>query len=188
MKVSSIKFKLIVGGITSVLFPLIIAGVISVYKSSGALLYLGKVGSQNIAYDLARLADNALKEEKKLAEVFAADHKIIDVANQIKVGGENTEVKLTDLYHMLMQQFEAMGDNYEAIFLSDIEGNLFTGVLEGGKALKGISISDRDYFKQMKKSGETIISNVTRSKGSGELVIVICSPIKSKSSKELTTR
>ncbi|WP_163338973.1 methyl-accepting chemotaxis protein [Desulfopila sp. IMCC35008] len=182
MKVTSIRFKLTAGGIVLVLLPLIIAGIISVSKSSGALLQLGKDGAQNTASDLARLADNILEEERKLAEVFTADQKIIDVANDIKSGGDSSGPKVAELYQVLTQQFKKMGSNYQGIFVADSSGALYTGALEGGKEYKGVSIRDRSYFQQMSKSGQTAISNVTRSKSTGKLIIVVCSPIKSSSS------
>ncbi len=185
MKTTSIRFKLTVGGLAIVLLPLIIAGLISVSKSSDALMQLGKDGARNTAYDLARLTDNILEEEKKLAEIFAADQKILDVAVLVNGGGDTAGPEVTELYRELTQQFKKMGNNYQGLFITGIDGGLYTGVLEGDKEYKGVSIKDRGYFQQMKKSGETIISNVTRSKSTGKLIIVVCSPLKSSSSQLL---
>ncbi|SHO52592.1 methyl-accepting chemotaxis protein [Desulfopila aestuarii] len=182
MKVTSIRFKLTAGGITLVLLPLIIVGLISVSKSSNALLQLGKERAQNTASDLARLADNILEEERKLAEVFATDQKIINVAKQISGGGDVDGPEVAELYRSLTQQFNAMGKNYQGIFVTDAEGELYTGALEGGKEYKGVSIKDRDYFQQMKQSGQTVVSSATISKSTGKLIIVVCSPLKSESS------
>lgn len=183
MKITSIRFKLTAGGIVLVLLPLIIAGFISVTKSSNALLQLGKDGAQNTAADLARLADNILEEEGKLAEVFASDQKIINVVDHIDGGGDIAGPEIDELYRALTLQFKRMGNNYQGIFVTDAVGNLYTGALEGGKEYKGVSIKDRDYFQQMNRSGQTVISNVTRSKSTGKLIIVVCSPMKSSSSK-----
>lgn len=183
MKITSIRFKLTVGGLALVLLPMIVAGLISVSKSSDALMQLGKDGARNTAADLARLTDNILVEEKKLAEIFAADQKIIDVAGLVNGGGDIAGSEVTKLYGELAQQFKKMGNNYQGLFISGVDGNLYTGVLEGNKEYKGISIKDREYFQQMKNSGKTIISNVTRSKSTGKLIIVICSPLKSSSSQ-----
>ncbi len=182
MKVTSIRFKLTVGGIALVLLPLVVAGLISVSKSSSALLQLGKDGAQNTAADLARLADNILEEERRLAEVFASDQKIINVADNINGGGDSAGPEVAELYKMLTQQFRTMGNNYQGIFVTDAAGKLYTGALEGGKEYKGVSIQDRGYFQQMNSSGKTVISNVTRSKSTGKLIIVICSPVRSSSS------
>lgn len=181
MKVTSIKFKLIVGGITLVLLPLIIAGVISVSKSSSALLQLGKSGAQSTASDLARLTDKILEEEKKVAEIFASDQKVINVAEQIHAGADSESPEVVELYKMLTKQFKSMGTIYQGIFVTDKDGNLYTGALEGGKEYKGISIKDRDYFRQVISSGKTAFGNVTYSKSTGKLISVICSPIKSGS-------
>lgn len=181
MKVTSIRFKLTAGGIALVLLPLIIAGLISVSKSSNALLQLGKERAQNTASDLARLADNILEEKRKLAEVFATDQKIINVAKHISGGGDIAGPEVAELYRMLTQQFNAMGTNYQGIFVTNADGDLYTGALEGGKEYKGVSIKDRDYFQQMKQSGQTVVSSATISQSTGKLIIVVCSPLKSES-------
>lgn len=182
MKMTSIRFKLTAGGVALVLLPLIIAGLISISKSATALLQLGKDGAQNTAADLARLADNILEEEQKLAEVYATDQKIINVADHINGGGDVVGSEVTDLYRVLTQQFNTMGSNYQGIFITDVNGAVYTGVLEGGKEYKGVSIKDRDYFQKMLQTGKTVISEVTRSKSTNKLIIVVCSPIKSNSS------
>ncbi|MGL1931982.1 MAG: methyl-accepting chemotaxis protein [Desulfotalea sp.] len=187
MKITSIRFKLTVGGIILVLLPLIIVGIISVSKSSNALLQLGKDSAQNTASDLARLADNILLVEQKMANIFAADKKVISVSEYIDQGGEKSGLEVKGLYQQLTQQFQVMGKNYQGIFVTDAAGYMYTGALEGGREYKDVNIKDRDYFQQAKASGQTVVSNLTRSKSTGNLIIVICSPIKSNSGKFIGT-
>ncbi|MFH0785938.1 MAG: methyl-accepting chemotaxis protein [Pseudomonadota bacterium] len=179
MKLTSIKFKLIAGGITLVLLPLLIIGALSTSKSSNALMDLSKKQAENTASDLARLADNILKEEIKLAEVLAVDQQIIDVlspANKNENPGAAEQV--SSLFQDLQQKLSNMGSTYEGIFVSDVGGNLITGPVEGGKDYKGVSIADRDYFKEVKASGKAAIGEIIRSKATDRLVCVICVPVK----------
>ncbi len=188
MKVTSIRFKLLAGGIILVLLPLIIVGFISVIKSTNALNQLGMEGAKNVAADLARLVDNILVEEKKIAGVFAADRSIVEVAEKVKRDGvDGAAAEINQLFADLTKQFGRLGDNYQGIFVTDTAGALYTGVLDSGKEYKGSNIEQRTYFQQVKSSGKTVAGEVVRSQSTNKLISVVCAPIKSASSEFLGT-
>lgn len=178
MKTTSIKFRLVSGGIILVLLPLLAIGYISITKSTLALSDLAKNQAQNIAADLAGTADKILKEQVKIAEVLAADELVVDTASSVKEAGvAGAGDKIAALYKSLGIRFAKLGSMYQGVFISDVEGNLFTGVLEGGKEYKGSNVADRDYFQAAKSSGKTTIGSVVRSKTTEKLISVICVPI-----------
>jgi methyl-accepting chemotaxis protein len=181
MKITSIRFRLIAGGITLVLLPLIIIGILSISKSSTALTVLSKQQAESIALDLAGLADQFLREEIKLAEVFAAGHEVVDVLSRVHKGEADLVVEeIKGLYQSFGDKFARLGTTYQGVFVSDTNGNLITGVLEDGKEYKGSNIGERDYFKTAKTTGKTTVGDVVRSKTTEKLISVICVPIKSK--------
>lgn len=183
MKGFSIKLKLVAGGLLLVLLPLIISGVISVTKASNALRYLGNESAGSVASDLARLTDNILHEELKIAKVFASDQKIVRVIEEVDVKGvSGAQSDLQDLYRFLTKQFNEMGEHYQGIFVTDKTGNLLTGALEGGKEYTGNSIGDRDYYKKMRSADNAIIGDVVRSQSTGKLISVVLAPIYNESS------
>jgi methyl-accepting chemotaxis protein len=180
MKITSIKFRLVSGGITLVLLPLLIIGSLAISKSSTALTDLAKNQAENIAADLSRLADSILTEEMKLAEVIAADHQVIDVLATVKqIGVHGATEQIRELQHNLGRTFSKMGSAYQGVFVTDSAGNIFTGVLEGGGEYKGIALSDRAYFQNAKTTGKTIIGDLARSEATGKLISVICAPVTS---------
>jgi methyl-accepting chemotaxis protein len=182
MKTTSIKFRLITGGITLVLLPLLIVGFLSISKSSTALSDLSQKQAENIASDLARLADHILKEESKLAEMLATDQPVINLLTAIKQNGTSGATEQTGaLYQSLEKKLKQLGSNYQGVFISDAAGNLITGALEGGAEYKGINVADRDYFQGAKASGKTTIGDIYRSKTTDKLICVICVPVKSAS-------
>jgi methyl-accepting chemotaxis protein len=182
MKTSSIKFRLVIVGIILVLLPLLIVGFLSLSKSSTALSDLSKNQAENIAADLARLADNILAEEIKLAKVMAADHEVVDLLTLVKQTGTGGATEQTaKLYRSMSKDFAQLGEHYQGVFLTDASGNLFTGVLEGGEEYKGISVADREYFQTAKASGKAVLSDIVRSKATNKLIDVICVPIRSAS-------
>ena len=182
MKVTSIRFRLIAGGIIIVLLPLLVIALLSINKSSTALAELSKRQAAAVAADLVNLADNILREERKLAEVFAFDPEVISVAGAVhKSGVESQGEAIQKLYKSLGQKFAPLGDGYQGVFVSDAKGNLFTGVLEGGKEYKGSNVADRDYFKAAQGTGKTTIGEIVLSKTTNKLISVVCVPLKSES-------
>ena len=180
MKVTSIKFRLVAGGIILVLLPLLVVSFLSISKSSTALLELSKKQAETIASDLASSADQILTEEIKIAEVLAADQQVLDVLAAVKQAGvAGAGDQIAGLFKSLGQRFNKLGTAYQGVFLSDAEGNLFTGVLEGGGEYKGSNVADRDYFQAAKSSGKTTIGSIVRSKTTNQLISVICVPINS---------
>lgn len=181
MKTSSIRFRLIAGGIFLVLLPLIVIGILSITKSSSALQDLAKGQAAAIASDLAGLADQVLQEEMKIAEVFAADDEVAGVIAQVNQGGPEAATEgINALYRSLGVKFARLGSSYQGVFVTDAKGNLFTGVLEDGKEYKGSNVGDREYFTVAKTTGKTTIGEIVRSKTTDKLISVICVPIKAK--------
>jgi len=158
-----------------------VIGILSITKSTTALSELSKKQAESVASDLAGLADQILKEEVKLAEVFAADDKVLNVVSLLhQQGADAVTGEISELYKSLGKQVSRLGSSYEGVFVSDAKGNLFTGVLEDGKEYKGSNINDRDYFQTAKSIGKTTIGEVIRLKVTGNLVTAICVPIKSE--------
>ena len=187
MKITSIKFKLTAGGIALVLLSLMAAGFISVSKSSSALLMLGKAGAEHTASDLARLTDKILEEEVRIANIFSVNSKIIKIAQAVEDSGSSEGPEVKELYSMLKKELSIMGNVYQGIFVSDKAGNVYTGALDSGNEYKGINVSTEDYFQKAVSTGTTTVSNVTRSKSTGKLICVICSPIKGDRGQTLGT-
>ncbi|MDR3629196.1 MAG: methyl-accepting chemotaxis protein [Desulfocapsaceae bacterium] len=188
MKFTSIKFRLITGGITLVLLPLIISGYISTTKSSTALTDISKNQAKTIAEDLSRLADNALTSEIQLAEVISTIPVVIETLTTIKQSGtpEATE-QVNRLFQGLGKILTKMGTNYQGIFVTDADGNRITGVLEDGREYKANNITDLDYFKQVKSSGKALIGDIRHSAVTQKLICEICAPVKTENQKIIGT-
>lgn len=182
MKFTSIRFRLIAGGISLVLLPLVVVSLLSISKSTTALSDLAQTQAASIASDLAALADQILKEETKIAEVFAADEGVQQTLAKVHAGGaEGASEEIKALYQSLGKKFSKLGTSYQGVFVADGKGSLFTGVLEDGKEYKGSNVGDREYFQTAKSTGKTTIGEIVRSKTTDKLISVICVPIKTDS-------
>ena len=182
----SISTKLILGGILAVLIPLIVAGWLSYSKSHDALLGLSKEQAGGIASDLARMTGNVVNAELDKASAMANQKRIVELSQAVdNFGVETNELMIDDMFADLTRQFSNMDHHYQGVFITDAKGELYTGVLEGGKKYTGVNIGDRDYFMASKNSGKPVMSNLTISKSTGKPIAVACVPIHTANGKFL---
>jgi methyl-accepting chemotaxis protein len=180
----SISTKLIVGGIVAVLLPLTITGWISYTKSHGALKEMAKNQAEAIALDLARTTRYVVESEMLKATAMASQKRIVEIGEAVdNFGIDANELMIDDMFADLSRQFHGMGKHYQAIFLTDSRGKLYTGILDSGNEYQGSEISGRDYFKKAKQERKTVLSDIVISKSTGIPIAVVCAPIPSSGEK-----
>lgn len=174
----SIAFRLIFGGCLAVIVPLAIVGVISTQKASTALKQQAMITMQASAEDVARLVDAVLLEEKKIANAYAANTQVIDVALLVRDQGPDSVAEQVQKLRMAMKEMYAdLGTQYLGIFVTDPAGKLYTGERSDGSEYKGSDVSSRDYFITAKETGKAAVGDLVVSKSTGELILVVCAPI-----------
>ncbi|HMA67393.1 MAG TPA: methyl-accepting chemotaxis protein [Desulfosalsimonadaceae bacterium] len=175
MKAKSLRFKLIAGGALAVLIPLLAVGYFAVTKSSGALAHLGREQVLNLSKDLSDMTQLVLQEEVKLVEGISSNQRIRDGAETVAEKGarqagdavESLDARLTDI-------MEAIGEDYEGIFLVGPDGNIYADGNDG--AYKDVSIADRPYFQKV-KGGEALVGTPVKSKVTGKPVMTVAAPV-----------
>jgi len=164
MKRTSLRTKLLTGGILIVLIPLLVVGIFSAYKSSMALQDISLEQSVNVAKNLAAMVQMTLLEEIKMLTAFSVDPAFIDATGG---NGGPAAAKLTEM-------MKKIGGEYEVLFVADA-----TGVIKAdgiGGSYNGINIGERDYFIAA-KAGKANVGTVIKSKKTGNPVAVIAAPI-----------
>ncbi len=177
MKKRSLRFKMVLGGIIAVLVPLLVVGGISIYKALNALEEVSQSQSKEVAKSLAQMANLAVQEEMKITSQVAQNSLIVDAATEDAGGvknGSQAERATAELTSIVQRS----GHDYEAFFVAGIDGKVIADG-QGGKN-KGLDLSGRDYIKEA-KSGKVSVGSVTKSKGSGNIVLTFGAPIYSKS-------
>ncbi len=190
MKVNlrTIASKLIIGGVAAVLIPLIIVGYISFSKAQTALMALSKHQAQGIASDLARLTDSVVQAEIEKARVLASQKEIIKLSETVDHSSVQANKSMVeDVFADMRVKFRNMGNHYQGIFVTTANGEIYTGVLEGGGEYKGINIGNTDYFQSARQEGNAVLSNMVLSKSTGKPIVVACAPIEAKNGKFLGT-
>ncbi|RLB19520.1 MAG: methyl-accepting chemotaxis protein [Deltaproteobacteria bacterium] len=178
MKRKSLRFTLLVGGISAVALPLLVVGIFSVVRSSKALETLSEDRALHIAKNVAAMTELALQEERKLAESLAVNGITINAAEAVlKNGAQAAKKAIERLNSQLAEISKKAGNDYELLVVTDAEGIVFSDSV-GGSQL-GKSVRDRKYFK-IAKTGKTNISEPVKSKSSGKPVVPVCAPVYNK--------
>ncbi|MCP4118970.1 MAG: methyl-accepting chemotaxis protein [Desulfobacteraceae bacterium] len=179
-KFHSIGFKLVAGGILVVMIPLLIVGTISTTKSANALMDISKVRARDTAMDLARLTRHILDADLTLVKILAAKHQVVQAALlESREDTEELSYAIADLHANLEETRRHISDNYEGFFVTDARGKVFSGVRAKGMEYVDFSVAGRDYFKEVKATGEAAMGAMERSRSSRNLVCVAAAPITS---------
>jgi methyl-accepting chemotaxis protein len=181
MKKRSLKFKLILGGILAVVIPVLFVGIFAINTASNALMNAGKSQAQQVAHDLAALAEVTIDQELKLAQKMAVNPLVIDAAVKVLESGQaEAQAELTALDNFFVKLYEQVGSDYDLLFVADAQGFTISDSTGGTRRLKGDSVAARDYF-QAAKAGKITIGTPVKSMASGNPVFVVAVPVRTAS-------
>ena len=178
MQFTSIRFKLVSGGCLAVVILLLVNGYLSIANSSNALTSMTTKNTESTANNIAIQIDKALAGEMKTALAFSTDTMIKAVSAEVHAKGiEGAAAAIQGLRQEMKRKFKVLGSNYMGIYVSDAAGKLYTGELADGTEYKGANVAERPYFQQAKSTGKPVVSDVVRSKTTGDLISIVCAPI-----------
>jgi len=174
----SIAFRLTAGGCFAVILPLLVVCYIAVTKASDALITNAKSNADEQARSLSSTIESNISLQERLANTVATDASIVQVAKIVKEDGiDSAKDDIIRLRAEIQEKYKTLGSSYDGIYVSDQNGILYTGDQTNGSDYSGVDISSRDYFQQVKSTQKSTLSEILRSKSSGELVYVACAPI-----------
>ncbi len=173
---SSLRFKMVIGGILAMIVPLVLVGVFAVQRSSKALAEGAKQQSAALAGNLAAMTQMVLEQEVKLGvEIAALDVTRSAFARVADSGPDGAPVEVARLTNQLSSMMGRLSNGYESVIAMDASGKVFTDGI--GEKTVGISLADRDYFIAA-KAGKISVGKPVKSKNSGKPIAVICVPMK----------
>jgi methyl-accepting chemotaxis protein len=70
-----------------------------------------------------------------------------------------------------------MGSNYQGVFITDSNGQIYNGFLENGDRYQHINIANLPYFQEAKQSGKAVVSDMHISEATNKPIISVCAPI-----------
>ncbi len=180
------KLMLLGGGL--VVLSLVLTGGFSMWKVSNTVIDLGQVAAVDQSKSLATTVRMVMNEEKEKAQTLSGLSFLSLVAEKVaSAGPDAVAAEIRTLNRELFSALKQMGTHYEGVFVADPAGILYAGVLNNGdgRVYPGIDISGRDYFKEAKRTGKTVVGDIIRSQVSQEPVTVLCAPLKGKDGRFL---
>jgi len=178
MKFSSIRFKLIVGGILIVLIPLVVSGYVAKNNSATAVTQYSKANAQSIAEGLAMQVSATLEGEIKFASAFAGRTQVRIAAEAVQSKGVEGAAEAVEVIRKdLRKRFEQLKTNYSSIVLTDANGKVYAAEATSEEELKGLDIAGHPVFQEVKNSKKTVSGEMVRSKTTNEPVIFLCGPV-----------
>lgn len=180
MKFSSIRFKLIVGGILIVLIPLAISGYVAKNNSAEAVTKYSKANAQSIAEGVAMQVSATLDGETKFAAAFAGRTQVKIAAEAVQAKGIEGAAEAVEVIRKdLRKRFEQLRTTYTAILLADANGKIYASEATSEDELKGLDLAGNPLFQEAKNTKKTVSGEMVRAK-TNEPGLFFCGPVYSE--------
>ncbi|MGE4560960.1 MAG: methyl-accepting chemotaxis protein [Desulfobulbus sp.] len=181
MNISSIRFKLIVGGILIVLIPLAVSGYVAKNNSAKAVTYYSKANARSIAEGLAMQVAATLEGELKFVAAFAGRTQVRIVAEAVAAKGiEGAGEERAVIAKDMKKRFEQLRTSYGAIVLTDATGKTYASAGESAE-VQAIDLTQNELFQEARTIGKAVSGAVVRSVIDNEPEILLCAPVYSGS-------
>lgn len=178
MNFSSIRFKLIVGGILVVLVPLAVCGYVATTNSAKVATELSSANAQSIATGSATEIAATYEGEMKFASAFANRTQVKIAAEAVNAKGAQAAADEVAVINADMKKrFEQLSNFYSGIFLTDAEGLVYASAVEPGEDVNVLHIAQNPLFQEARFSKQTVSGPISRSQTSSKLIMVMCAPI-----------
>ena len=179
LNVHSISFRLVVGGCLAVIVPLLIVGYLATTKASSSLVAISKDNAQGMATRVAAAVNATLALQETVVNGLAADENLIELTTKIAEKGRDAAgEEIARLRAAMKRKAAGLGSGYDGVFVVDASGLYISGSKSNGDDFPSMNLADRQYFKDVKAGGKTVLSDIVRSKDSNLLVYVACAPLR----------
>jgi len=178
MNVSSIRFKLIVGGTLVVLLPLLVCGYVATTNAARVATELSRANMQSIASGSATEIVATYEGELKFASAFAGRTQVKIAAEAVNAKGVEGAAGSVEMIRAdLKKRFEKLSNSYSGIFLTDAAGAIYAEAAEPGEDLQSLDIAQRPIFQEAKTTKQTVSGKIDRSATTNKLFMLLCGPI-----------
>jgi methyl-accepting chemotaxis protein len=184
MKFLKLGTKLLIGGLLAVAIPIIVIGIVSVYQATESTFKDKNEDMIIISESLAGALEIGMSEQLLAIRTISLSNSVIAAAEKVAKEGEaksRQEMALAEKELIKIKKTE--GDRLSSINLVDKNGIFY--VSSDVKAMKGVNVAARGYFKTALK-GTPNVGSVNISSATGRVVCSNASPIYSPSGKDIT--
>jgi methyl-accepting chemotaxis protein len=178
MNFSSIRFKLIVGGILIVFLPLAVSGYVARNNSAKAVTHYSKANAQSIAEGLALQVAATLQGELKFVAAFADRSLVKNTAEAVsKKGVDGAADAIAAIKMDMVKRFEQLRASYDAIVLADVSGKIYASASESEAELQGLKLTGHPLFQEARSTGRAVSGEVVRSQADNKPEMLLCAPV-----------
>ncbi len=173
MKKLSLRTRLLLPIIVLIIIGMGLAATLSTRATSsiieGMILQQLENTTENVTVQISRWVDTLEINLTTLSEMPFNQDALISASFNDTLSG------YIDVANNGLESFVKRHKDYEDIILFDKNGK---SIAASVPALVGkVDAKDRDYFKEVAKTGKQVISNVLKSKGTGQPIFVIATPL-----------
>ncbi|WP_340022570.1 methyl-accepting chemotaxis protein [Paenibacillus sp. FSL K6-1096] len=169
-----IRMKLSVMMIVVTLISTALMGIFTYTKSTGTIMNLTESSMAQVGTNKAQTIGAMIDKEKRNIQLVAGESEIAELLLQVASGGGSVEEALRNQVNAkLLSQVKDAG-NLEHMFVVDLKG---TAVADSDTKLIGSSFSDRNYTKNVLKTGQPVVSETLKSKSTGAYILVFAHPV-----------
>ena len=163
-----LKRKLLLPLLLTVLAGMIVVVATSYYKIKASIQELAISQLEGITASTSSSISEYIATNKRLNLTWSQNNFVREALE----GEEGKAAKATERLKTLITQFPA----FDNIFITDATGLMVSASTE--ESIGKVSISDRDYFKEILSTGKQVLSDEVISKSTGEPIFVVASPVK----------
>lgn len=147
---------------------------------------VARENAEGQARQIAAAVAITIENQREIAAAFATEQLVKDVGEKVKkLGVDGSAADVAILRNKMKENFEVLSEHYLGIFVTDVNGILYTGELAGGEEYKGSDVSQRGYFQEARRTGKAAVGEIVKSKSTGKLIYVVCAPVTSQSGEFL---
>lgn len=170
-----IRMKLSVMMIVVTLISTALMGIFTYTKSTATIMNLTESSMEQANTNKAQTIGAMIDKEKRNIQLVAGESEIAELLLQAANGGSVEETLRGQINVKLQSQVKDAG-NLEHMFVVDLKG---TAVADSDTKLVGANFSDRNYTKNVLKTGQPAISETLKSKSTGAYILVFAHPVMS---------
>ncbi|WP_405110449.1 methyl-accepting chemotaxis protein [Paenibacillus sp. FSL K6-1217] len=171
-----IRMKLSVMMIVVTLISTALMGIFTYTKSTGTIMNLTEASMAQANTNKAQTIAAMIDKEKRSMQLVAGDSEIVQLLTQAGNNRLSAGNPLQNQVNAKLQGLVKDAGNLEHMFVVDLKG---TAVADSDTKLIGSNFSDRNYTKNVLKTGAPVISETLKSKSTGAYILAFVHPVKS---------
>lgn len=171
-----INLKITLSVVLMILIAISASGFLTYQKSAATIMELSEYGMKDVVKQQTNVISSVIQKEHQKSKILAAHEKVLMLANGFNNNASGPEfTSLNSNVDALLSEYAADTEGIEYIFIADLNGSIISS---NDSSLKGQSVSDREYVKEILSNGAEVTSDIIKSKTTQDNIVVFATPIK----------